>query len=201
MRRLILTVVLACAALSALAADVIEKGAEDLLQNKALSQPFTVFDQLLLSLDRKANDVAEQFRPEKNDYRPSPGIGGVFSTVLYEKSDLRTTVGFSLYVSGIDDPWRDVCAKRVKHIAYNGLGLPYTKNWELTKNGYFPSVLGARLTADSVQLDNYRSFSDSIVVGLKIMVESGDRKKPLKYIRECFFDNKTGLVSFREHKY
>lgn len=200
MRRLIPTVVLACAALSALAADVIEKGAEDLLQNKALSQPFNVFDQLLLSLDRRANDVAKQFRPEKNDYRPIPGIVEVFSSVLYEKSAFRTTIGFSLYVSGIDDPWRDVCAKRVKRIAY-ALGLPDAKNWEVSKYGYFPSVLGPRLTADRAQLDNYRSFSDSIVVGLKIMEESGDRKKPLKHIRECFLDNKTGLVSFREHKY
>lgn len=198
---------LTSAAWSVEAADPIEKGAEDLLQNSTLSQPFTILDQLLLSLDRKASEVARSLRPEKNDFRPSHIVpGGALSFVSYDKAIARTVIDFKLTVSGIDDPWRDVCAKRVKNIAGFGLQLPYSEHWKEgdfnpTAMGFFSEFLGPRLTSTTAQLLNYKAFSDSIVVEFEFLVESGEKKKPLKFLHQCFWDNKTSQVSFREYKY
>ena len=202
MRPLILGVTLACAAWSVEAADLIDKGTEDLLQNAGLSQPFTVFDQLLLSLDRKASDVSKSLRPEKNDFRTSNTVSGdATSRVYYDKSSDRTAIEFSLYVSGIDDPWRDVCARRVRDIAGpRGLWLPSSKE-SIILHVFFNHHLGPRSVSHDAQLANYKAFSDSIVVALNFSVESGNRTKPLNFIYQCFLDNKTGQVSFSEYKY
>lgn len=195
-----------CAAWNAEAADVIEKGAEDLLRNSTLSQPFTILDQLLVNLDREASEVAKSLRPEKNDFRPSNTVSGnATSFVYYDKSSARTAIEFRLTVSGIDDPWRNVCKNRVSDIAAFGLWLPYHKEWQqefkITIPRFFSEILGSRLASDDAQLANYKAFSDSIVVALLFSVESGNREKPLKFLRQCFWDNKTGQVSFREHIY
>ena len=206
MRRVILSMILTCAAWSAEASDVVEKGAEDLLRNSTLSQPFTILDQLLLSLDRKASAVARSLRPEKNDFRPSHTVSPeAFSSVYYDKATARTVIEFRLTVSGIDDPWRDVCAKRLKDIVTFGLQLPYSGEWKQelkpTVVGFFSEFLGPRLTSDDAQLVSYKAFSDSIVVELRFLVESGEKKKPLKFLGQCFWDNKTSQLSFREYKY
>lgn len=200
MRRLILGLMLACAASSATAAGPpIEKGAVDLLQDKTLSQPFTIFDQLLLRLDEKAREVAKEIRPVKNDFRPSQLLApDANSRVVYEKTWARTSVQFELYVSGIDDPWRDVCAKHVKRIA-GRLWLPGSgKLWEISARTFFLQLLGPRMPSDDAQLAAYKVFSDSIAVTLTFKVESGDQAKSLKFIGHCFWDNKTGQVSFLE---
>lgn len=207
MRRLIFSVILICAAWSAEGADLIQKGAEDLLRNSTLSQPFTILDQLLLGLDRKASEVAKYLRPEKNDFRPTRIVSpDASSTVSYDKTIARTVIQFNLTVSGIDDPWRGVCEKRIKDIVTFGLSLPYSEEWKqemkLTAWGFFNGLLGPHLTSsDNAQLEKYKAFSDSIVVTLTFAVESGDRAKPLKFLRQCFWDNKTSQVTFREHKY
>ena len=202
MRRLILGVTLACAAWSVEAADLIEKGTEDLLQSASLSQPFTVFDQLLLSLDRKASEVAKYLRPEKNDFRPSTTVSGAAtSRVYYDKSFARTAIEFHLTVSGIDDPWREVCAKRVRDVAGpGGLWLP-SSNESIIARAFFSDHLGPRLVSDDAQLANYKAFSDSIVVQLRFLVESGGKPNRLKFLRQCSLDNKTNQVSFYEHNY
>src|SRR5438874_13491713 len=100
MRRLVLGAVLVCVGWGANAADV-EKGAEDLLRNASLSQPFTIFDQLLLSLAHRATVVARSIRPEKNDFRPSRLVSPeAMSFVSYEETTARTLVKFDLTVSG-----------------------------------------------------------------------------------------------------
>ena len=189
MRRLVLGLMLACAVSSATAAEPpIEKGAVDLLQNATLSQPFTIFDQLLLRLDQKAREVAKEIRPEKNDFRLHPlnYTLGVDSSVAYDKSYARTSIAFGLRLSGIDDPWQDVCAKHIKEIAAR-LRLPDSgKNWEISGRAFFSELLGPRMPSDDAQLAAYMVFSDSIAVTLRLMVESGDRAKPLKFIRYCF---------------
>jgi len=182
MWRLVLSAILACAAWCAYAADTIDKGAEDLLKNSTLSQPFTVLDQLLLSLDRKATEVAKSLRPEKNDFRPSHTVSGeAHSRVSYERSTARTVIQFRLTVSGIDDPWRDVCAKRVKNIVTFGLELPYHKEWEQefrpSALGFFADFLGPRLTSDPAQLANYKGFSDSIVVVLNFLWKAATKRR------------------------
>lgn len=125
--------------------------------------------------------------------------------VSYDKTIARTIIEFKLTVSGIDDPWRDVCEKRVKNIVTFGLGLPYSEEWKQelkpTAWGFFNEFLGPQLTSDDTQLAKYKAFSDSIVVTLTFAVESGNRVKPLKFLRQCFWDNKTSQVSFREYKY
>jgi hypothetical protein len=207
MRRVILGVTLACATWSVEAADLIEMGTEDLLQNAGLSQPFTVFDQLLLSLDRKAGEVAKYLRPKNNDFRPSNRVSGdATSRVYYEKSIARTVIEFDLTVSGIDDPWRDVCARRLSDITGpGGLWLPSSKE-SIIQDVFFshhlgPRYLGPKSGSDYAQIANYKAFSDSIVVELRFVVESGNRTKPLKFILQCFWDNKTDQVSFQEYKY
>lgn len=202
MQRLILAVMLCCAVLGAEAAD--ERGAEDPLRNAGMSRPFTVFDQLLASLDRRASEIAERLRPEKNDFQPSITIPFIaISQVHYDRSSARIGIEFGLDVSGMADPWRDVCAKRVKDIVGpRGLSLPSTRGkiWQPSAFLFFSPLLGARLVA-SDQLENYKAFSDSIVIKLRFNVEGSDRTKPLKFLRECFWDNKTGDISFREHEY
>jgi hypothetical protein len=194
----------ACPAWSTHAADTIEKGAEDLLGNSTLSQPFTVLDQLLLSLQRRATEEAKHIRPEKNDYRPSSAVHGEVSAVVaYMKPTARTHVGFHVTVSGIDDPWRSVCERRLKNLVTFGLRLPYHEEWKqkdfrLTALGFFGDFLGPRLASDPAQLTNYKSFSDSIVVILQFFQESGGKPR---FLRQCFWDNKSGQVSFLEHKY
>jgi hypothetical protein len=202
MRRLFLGF-LACAAWSANAADFIDRGAEDLLRNPTLSQPFTVLDQLLMSLDGRARLAATDLRPEKNDFQPSRTGPGVLTFVRYDKSMARTHVEFNLTITSINDPWRDVCKKHLSDLVTFGLRLPYYKEWQEkefrpTALGFFGDFLGSRLTSDQVQLTNYKSFSDSIVAELRLLQVSGGKPK---FLRQCFWDNRTGQVSFREHKY
>src|SRR4051812_39743352 len=105
MVRLII-LILGCAAWPVDAAAQIAKGDDDLLRNPNLSQSFTVLDQLLLTLARKASVTAKDLRPEKSDFRPSRG-GFVYSSVSYDRPLARTGVAFQVTVTGIDDPWRD----------------------------------------------------------------------------------------------
>jgi hypothetical protein len=201
MRRLILGLMLASAVSSATATEYpVEKGAVDLLQDTTLSQPFTIFDQLLLGLDQKAREIAKEVPPDKNDFRVSRmGLSDATSTVVYDKSRARTSIQFGLYLSGIDDPWQDVCAKHLGRIAVR-LALPHRKYWDTTARGFFLDLLGPRILSDAAELAAYKVFSDSIAVTRRLIVESGDQAKPLKFIGYCFLDNKTGHVSFLEQK-
>ena len=206
MLHMALGMLLAFAALHVEAADAIPKGDKDLLRDSTLSQSFTVFDELLLSLDRNALVVARVFRPKNGDFRPSHNeyASLAISRVNYDKDHARIVIAFDLAVSGIDDPWRDVCAKRVREIVGpEGLWLPRNESnvWQMSARTFFTPLLGPRIFATDPQLEGYKAFSDSIVVALQFRVESGVQTKPLKFIRECFWDNKTGKVSFREYKY
>lgn len=168
MRRLMLCLMLAYTASSAAAAEPpVEKGAVDLLQDATLSQPFTIFDQLLLGLDQKAREVAKEVTPEKNDFRLSRmGRSDATTTVVYDKSRARTSIQFGLDLSGIDDPWQDVCAKHVRRIAVR-LALPHRNYWDTTARGFFLDLLGPRILSDDAQLAAYKVFSDSITVTLR----------------------------------
>ena len=207
MRQIVLSAILICTILDAIAGDPVDKGADDLLRNSTMSQPFTILDQLLLSLDRKAREAAKHFRPTKNDFQLGKNwLGQAFSFVKYDATNKRTHVQFSVVVSSIADPWRDVCVKWLKDTVTFGLGLPYHEEWKqqeyrLTALAFFSEFLGPRLASNQAQLTNYKSFSDSIVVELQFPVESGDRARPLKFLRQCFWDNKTGKISFAEYKY
>lgn len=199
MRRLMLGLMLACAASSAMAADVpIENGAVDLLQEATLSQPFTILDQLLLRLDEKAREVAKDIRPENNDFRLYPSLrSGADSTVAYDRSTARTSIVFGLALSGIDDPWRDVCAKHIQRI-HISLGLPHRRHWDITGRSFFLRLLGPRIQSDDVQHEAYKVFSDSIAVTLRLWV--GDHATQRSFALYCFYDNKTHRVSFLEQR-
>lgn len=203
MRRLILGLMLACAASSATAAESpqVEKGAVDLLRDAALSSPFTVLDQLLLRLDEKAREVAKEIQPERNDFRWSSLFPtGADSTVAYDKSRARTFIVFGLKLSGIDDPWRDVCAKHMNRISIS-LGLPHREHWDITGRSFFLKLLGPRILSDDAQLEAYKVFSDSIAVTLRFWVgKNGDQGTPSSYAVYCFYDNKTHQVSFFEQR-
>jgi hypothetical protein len=181
------------------------KGADDLLRNDVLSRPFTVFDQLLLGMDQKAARVARAIRPENNDYRPSTREGLLPSGhVFYDEANRRTMVEFAIWVRGVEDPWRETCARRVRElVGPEGMLLPRTtpNAWPTSGYTFFPEFLGPRLTANDSRVDDYKSFSDSIAVSLFIIVESGNPTKPLKYHHTCTFDNKTGQIFYRDHQY
>lgn len=200
-----LLVILSLAASAAIAEPLpIERGSEDLRRVPSLSQPFTVLDQLLLSLERRAAVVAKDIRPQKSEFRPSRMLD-VSSSVSFSSDINRVLVEFRVPVTGIDDPWREVCSKHLQQAVTFGLQLPYSEHWKsknfnITATGFFGDFLGPRLTTPA-QLQSYKAFSDSIVVELLFLVESGERQKPLKYFRACLWDNKTSKSSFVDHKY
>ena len=116
-RQILIIVVISFAMLIADAAQTItvpiKSGDEDLLKNHTLSQPFTIFDQLLLWLDQKANEQAKNIRPEKGDFQWPKIEMPTLSNVKYDRSVYRTGIQFDLTVTGINDPWQNVCAKHV----------------------------------------------------------------------------------------
>lgn len=205
MFRLILTIIfiLASSKLTAEAATLpIEKGSEDLLQNSTLTQPVTVLDQLLLGLKQRADQISSHIQPQKNDFRWANQEIPTLSSVQYDKTLRRTVVEFDLAVGGMDDPWRNVCTKHIKEIVGFGyLSLPNTKTRDPLALGFISSILGPGIVSNFTQLHRLRSFFDSIVVDLSFKVVDRDQSGDLEYLRDCYYDNKTGHVTYYEYKY
>lgn len=200
--RLILTIILTCSIVCAEAANSVDKGSKDLLHNPTLTQTFTVFDQLLLGLDHKADQISNHLQPEKNDFRLTSSEFPTLSTVYYDKTLFRTIVEFDLTVNGMDDPWRDVCAKHAKEIAgFRYLDLPNSKTWNPFDQRLISSILGPGIVSDNAQLDRFRAFFDSIVIHLTFKIVDKDNPGHLKFARDCYLDNKTGRITYHQYKY
>lgn len=175
-------------------------GGFDLTKDPALSRPFTILDQLLLGLQRQAEQEAGRFRPERGDYRPSRVAPDAFAVTRYEPDIARVGILFSVNVTGMDDPWREVCRAHLKRLVSIGaLGIPRRENTFL-QPGFLDHLVGPK-SHDPAFLRAMQPFLDSIVVSVQFAVESGKREQPLRALRSCFYDNKTGNVTFSEYEY
>lgn len=185
----------------------IQKGDIDLLKSEALSRPFTIFDQLLYSLEKEAIEDAKYLRPEKNDFKLST-VHYPSATVTYEKKISRVGVTFPVTVSGMNDPWREVCERHIRYMALTlgvlGLGSQAAHpNPEMKDAGvqqFFSRYLGPSVTLENTPVASLRPFLDAVVVIVSFSVERTD-KKGLAYIRQCALDIKSDHMEYFEHKY
>ncbi len=185
----------------------IEKGNTDLLKSEALSRPFTIFDQLLNSFEKEAIQDAKYLRPEKNDFKLST-IHYPSARVTYEKKISRVGVTFPVYVSGMNDPWREVCERHIRYMAItlgvSSLGSQATHpNPAMRDAGvveFFARYLGPSVTLENTTVSSLRPFLDAVVIIISFSVERTD-KKGLAYIRQCALDIKSDQMKYYEHKY
>ena len=209
MRELIICLILAASSpLIVIAEDGlnIEKGNVDLLRSDVLSRPFTIFDQLLYSLGKEAAENAKYLRPENDDFRPSRHGRDVSTEVRYEKGNSRVGVLFDVTVSGMNDPWRDVCKRHVEQMALS-LGVRYLgsqvahpdpaiKNSEVQV--FFSRYLGPKWSRDDIPVAALQPFIDSMVVigGYKV-----EGVRTLAFLRYCALHINNGHMTYYEHKY
>lgn len=185
----------------------LDKGKTDLLKNEGLSQPFTVLDQLLYSLQKEADADAKYFRPEDDDFRIGSGDSwGATASVAYDRGLLRVGVAFAVTVTGMNDPWREVCKKHVKEMAVIlGVLLPHGEQASSDMGKTLLRVTAARYLGPMAQsgqvpITSLRDFFDSIVVTGRFPV-SGRNGKGLRYLRQCWLDTRSGRMSYYEHRY
>jgi len=100
----------------------------------------------------------------------------------------------------MNDPWREVCERHVKAFAQDLSILPPTPNVnETMMRSFFRKHLGPMV--EPLPVSALRPFFDAIFVGATFLVESLEPGKTLAYRRLCWLDNKTGQMTFHEHKY
>jgi hypothetical protein len=184
----------------------IENGSVDLLKSEVLSRPFTIFDQLLYSLGKEAAQNAKYLQPENQDFRPSKHLRDIFTEVRYEKGNSRVGVLFDMTVSGMNDPWREVCNRHVKDMALflgvRSLGSQIAHpNPEIKASGvhlFFSRYLGPKWSQDDIPVASLQPFIDSMVIIGGYKVEGG---QTLAFLRYCALDIKNGHITYYEHKY
>lgn len=172
-----------------------------------LSRPFTIFDQLLYSLEKQAIEYAKHLRPEKNDFTLST-LHYPSATVAYEKEISRVGVTFPVTVSGMNDPWRQVCERHVKSMALDlgvlSLGSQAAhpnhemKAWGV--HGFFSRYLGPKVSLENMPVTSLQPFLDAVVVIVTFSVTGAD-KKGLAYLRQCALDIKSNRMKYYEHRY
>lgn len=174
----------------------IEKGGVDLLTVDGLSRPFTVFDQLIHSLGREADEAAKALQPERNDFTPSwPGMDIARGQVGYSWTRRRVLVTFDLSVTGMNDPWREVCERHIRHMASRMMltGLVSTSDG-LSNRGmlFLQRHLGTMFaeggSGDEVSL---QPFMDALVVTGRFFHPG--------YLRSCALDIKTNRMTYHEY--
>jgi hypothetical protein len=184
----------------------IEKGNVDLLKSDVLSRPFTIFDQLLYSLGKEAAENAKYLRPENDDFRPSRHVRDVSTEVRYEKGNSRVGVLFDMTVSGMNDPWRDVCKRHVEYMALalgiHSLGSQVAHPDPAIKGSgvqvFFSRHLGHKWSQDDIPVAALQPFIDSMVVIGGYKVERGET---LAFLRYCALHINNGHMTYYEHKY
>ena len=186
----------------------IEKGRVDLLKSEALSRPFTVFDQLLHSLQKEAMEAAKFLRPENNEFRLSR-LHYPNAEVRHEEKISRIGVLFPAIVTGINDPWREVCKKSASLMAQT-LGVDWLGSQVVHPNpdmqiasvsNYFTKHLGANFPSANLPVSSLRPFIDALVIIVEFRVEQSGGKGRLAYLRQCALDVKSNQMKYYEHKY
>lgn len=205
----LLVLILAPLTASAKAELEIENGSVDLLKSEVLSRPFTIFDQLLYSLGKEAAQNSKYLQPRNQNFRP-PKHGLVVSTeVRYEKGNSRVGVMFDMTVSGMNDPWRDVCKEHVRDMAMSlgidGLGSQVARppsDPEIKAaqaHHFFSRHLGMKwFSRDDMPYAALQPFIDSMVIIGVYRVEGG---RALAFLRYCALDIKSERITYYEHKY
>lgn len=184
--------------------ELITKGTVDLPNTEPFSRPYTVFDQLLFSLQGRAMRSIGVIRPYKNDFRfsdsefPSPSPE---SKVSYDEEAKRIGIKVSVFVTAMDNPWEAVCERHVKRLtSYFSLGMhrPGDSLYDGSVRIFFEDLLGPNY--GDVPIESLRPFMDAIVVLLDFVVVDTARKK-LAYLRQCAFDASTWKIAYKEFKY
>ena len=185
----------------------IEKGSVDPLTNEVLSKPFTIFDQLLYGLGKEAAEKVMDLRPENDDYKMSRQHPQISTEVRYEKGNSRVGVLFNMTVSGMNDPWRDVCKRQVKEMSrllhFEALGSQVAthegegKAWRV--HYFFTHYLGHKWSKEDIPATSLQAFIDSLVVIGRFMVEGKDGE--LAYGRYCALHINDNYISYYENKY
>jgi hypothetical protein len=80
-----------------------------------LSRPFTLFDQLLYGLEKRAAEVARLLQPNKDDFMMT--FSSPSAQVIYAKSISRVGIRYERIVKGMDEPWRKVCERHLTDLA------------------------------------------------------------------------------------
>jgi hypothetical protein len=185
----------------------IEKGSVDPLTNDVLSKPFTIFDQLLYGIGKEAGEKVMDLRPVNEDYRVSKQHSYISTEVRYEKGNSRVGVLFDMTVSGMNDPWRDVCKRQVTEMSrllhFEALGSQIAtqegegKAWRF--HYFFTHYLGHKWSKEDMPATSLQPFIDSLVVigGFKLQGKDGQ----LAYLRYCALHINDDHVSYYEHKY
>jgi hypothetical protein len=186
----------------------IEKGSVDPFTNDVLSKPFTIFDQLLYGLGKEAAEKVMDLRSKNEDYRVAKQHSYISTEVRYEKENSRVVVGFDITVSGMNDPWRDVCKRQVIGLSellhFYALGSQVAtyesgegKAWRV--HYFFKHYLGHKWSKEDMPAASLQPFIDSLVVigGFKVAGNDGY----LAYLRYCALHINDGHISYYEHKY
>lgn len=185
----------------------IEKGRVDLLKSEALSRPFTIFDQLLYSLQKEATEAAKYLRPKNNEFRFSK-LHYSSAEVGHEEIISRIGIVFPVIVSGMNDPWREVCKRNADHMAQT-LGVvwlgsqvthPNPELQSVSVRMFFTKHLGANIPRRNIPVESLRSFLDALVIIVDFRVERAGGKG-LAYIRQCALDVRNNQMKYYEHKY
>ncbi len=179
----------------------IEKGNVDLLRSEVLAKPFTIFDQLLYSLNKQAEEAVQNLRPENNDFRvarDSLKNGSVY----YSQKMLRVGMLFMIFVNSIDDPWREVCRRHAQHMAIY-MGIPYGPQKDSffidgRASAFFSAHLGPTVSGNSTLLASLKPFLDAVIISVQFNVLNDDT---VAYLRRCDLDTNTNRVTYFEHKY
>lgn len=183
----------------------IKMGSTDLFKNSVLSRPFTVFDQLLYNLEKRAKDVT--LTPLKNEFRAAYDSSHVSAAIRYEKSTSRIGLVFKIMVSGMDDPWRRVCEFHLttitNHLWVANLGSqaahPYPSQKDGQKKFFYSLLLGPMIDSDALSIESLQPFLDALVIVLEFDV-IGPTTTGFAYVRQCALDVKTDHITYQERK-
>jgi hypothetical protein len=182
----------------------IEKGGSDLLKAEGLSRPFTIFDQLLYSLGKEAVEAAKAIQPIKNDFTPRwPGMNTPTGQVGYSRTQGRVFVTFDLNVTGMNDPWREVCERHIRymadHMMLRGLGSQSAGFSNMGKL-FLRRHLGTAFADDDTQADSLQPFMDALVVMGRFYSPAATEKTPA-HLRSCALDIKTDRMTYYDYSY
>jgi len=173
----------------------IEKGSSDLPKAEGLSRPFTVFDHLLYSLGREAIEAAKAIQPINNDFTPRwPQSDVASGSVGYVRAQGRVFVTFDLDVTGMNDPWREVCERHIRYMAVymrlSGTG-SQSAGFSTMRELFIVRHLGTTFAGDDTQADSLQLFLDALVVMGRF--SSPDR------LRSCALDIKTNRMTYYDY--
>jgi hypothetical protein len=92
-----------------------------------LARPYTIRDMVVDNMAKEADRYAELFDDTPGGYRPKrrgPFVDKPNANVVVAPATGQLIVAFDVTVVAIDDPWEEVCRKRLDGVLIVVLGLP-----------------------------------------------------------------------------